>query len=148
MPLDTFEQDAAANIIVQEDGCVASPMAIPVYIDGPVETRELGSRYGVLRSFTAAQNKAGAGAVKICGHDPRRRVIRISAFDVNGACLALAIAGSNNEATGAFPYQLPMSKVGTTTASGILTLTGIGELWVLGDTNGGCVVSVASESWI
>ena len=147
MALDEFEDMAGVDVIAQADP-VEHPglQCVPVYVEGPVETRELASRFGTLRSF--ALNPSSGIAVKIAGHDPRRRTIRLLALDPTGACLSVSLGTTKNEAELGQPFLLPLVKTGTPSASQTLTLTGTGELWARGDANGGCTLSAASESWI
>jgi hypothetical protein len=147
MALDGFEDMAGADIIVQADPVAGATLhCVPVYVEGPVETRELASRFGTLRSFTL--NASSGTAVKIAGHDPRRRTLRLIALDATGACLSVALGATKNEAELGQPFLLPLVKAGVPSTSQTLQLTGTGELWARGDANGGCVLSVASESWI
>ncbi len=151
MALDEFEDMAGVDIIVQADPVEATPLhCVPVYVEGPVETRELAARFGTLRAFTLNASTGGASndPVRICGHDPRRRSIRLLAYDPTGFCQTVSLAGSKNEASLGQPFLLPLVKTGTPAVSQTLTLTGTGEIWALGDANGGCKLSVESESWI
>jgi hypothetical protein len=150
--LDEYEMGDGNDVIVQaEPAYLSAPVCVPVVVEGPVETRELASRFGTIRAFTL--NKAGTGAgtgpaVKVCGHDPRRRVVRLLAYDSTGFCLAVSLGATKNEAELGQPFILPLVKTGTPAVSVQIPFTGTGEIWAIGDTNGGATLSVVSESWI
>jgi hypothetical protein len=141
MPTDRFEPDAAEDFLVQ--GELYSPTTVPVEICGPVETREVASRNSSLRGVTLGTTTA----IKIAGHDGRRKGLRVWAYDSAGSATAVQLGNSKNEAEGAYGAVLPLLKTGTVSASTVLPLNSITELWALAVT-GGCVLSIASESWI
>jgi hypothetical protein len=140
MTMDVFEPDAGAEFLVQE---APAGSAVPVEVCGPVETRELASRNSSLRGVSLGTTTA----VKIAGHDGRRRGMRVWAYDSAGTATAVQLGNSKNEAEGAYGAVLPLVKTGTASKSDILPLNSISELWALAVT-GACVLSVASESWI
>jgi hypothetical protein len=139
--MDAFEPGATEEFLVQGEDY--GPTTVPVEVCGPVETRELSARNSSMRGVYLL---AGT-AVKIAGHDGRRKSLRVLAWDVHGTCLAVQIGNSKNEAEGAYAFVLPLVLAGTASASVLLPVNSISEVWAMAVTKD-CIISVVSESWI
>lgn len=140
--MDALEPNAGEDFLVQADLYEATE--VPVKICGPVEVRPLPARNSSLRGVTLA---AGQPAVRIAGHDPRRKSLRVLAWDVHGTCLAVQLGNSKNEAEGAYAFTLPLVLTGTASVSVLLPLDSVSEVWATALTKD-CVLSIVSESWI
>lgn len=138
--MDALEQDTP-EILAQTDPYPLQ--TIPVEVCGPVETRELPARNSSLRAVAVGQTTA----IRIAGHDARRKSLRLLAYDATGACTAVGLGNSKNEAEGAFAFVLPLTTAGSASVSQMMALNSISEVWAVAITKG-CTVSVTSESWL
>lgn len=118
---------------------------LPVMVEGTVRTQQLPAKAAGARRLTVSTTQQQ----KLLGRDPRRRRAVIQVYDTAGLSHGIFYGTSSNEVQppAQFAARLALSLPGATpSASHLLEVTNIDELWVLADT-AACEVSVLAEQW-
>jgi hypothetical protein len=120
--------------VEQRDGLPEIPIpAVPVHVDGPVQTHQLPPRTSVFRTITV-----GAVPTELLARDLRRQRAYIYSFDQD-----ILVALRQSEAGSAAPY----TQGGARWPKGVaLPLNGSAQVWVSAVT-GTSSVTVVTESW-
>jgi hypothetical protein len=115
--------------VYQEDPPALLPMpVVEVKVSGPVEMHQIGSVSGGMRSFVLAMDEVK----KICGDDPRRRIVRLIADQ--DFCVGIDQNSVATEYATQWPAGVP------------LEITHVEELWVKFTILGG-TLSMVAENW-
>lgn len=142
MAVDKYDEGQVDQLLIQEE--LHEPQAVPVSIQGVVDIRLLAARGAGMRSY----NLSTTQAVKVAGHDPRRRFLKLNCVDFTGTSHGVRLGQSANEAMSPQAFILPVFQVGGSTATSVpLELSSINELWAVADT-AACTLAVISENWI
>lgn len=142
MAVDRYDQDSVDELLLADD--IHSAQKVPVDVSGVVETRLLAARGAGMRSYDLTTTTA----VKVAGHDPRRRFLKLNCVDFTGASHGVRLGQSANEALSPHAFILPVFQVGGSTATSVpLELSSVNELWAVADT-AACTLAVLSENWI
>lgn len=142
MAVDKFDEESVDDVILGTD--FHQLTNVPVEIAGVVQTRLLAARGAGMRSY----NLTTTTAVKVAGHDPRRRFLKLNCVDFTATSHGVRLGQTANEALSPQAFILPVFQVGGTTATSVpLEISAITELWAVADT-AACTLAVMSENWI